>query len=750
MGKVLLKLSLFTLAFLPALVTLGCQSGSDKEVVVDRSEFNWQLVWSDEFDTKEIDNSKWNFIEGAGGYGNNELQYYSGREENARIKNGKLVIEARKEDYKDSPYTSAKLTTQGKGDWTYGRYEIRAKLPEGQGIWPAFWMMPSDYSVYGQWPSCGEIDIVEVLGHETEKTYGTLHYGNPHKYTGTSYTLENGSFSSDYHVFALEWLPGEIRWYVDGILYQTQNEWFSNPENIDENITYPAPFDRDFYLQLNLAVGGNWPGYPDDSTKFPQQLIIDWIRVYQAEDGYPRAKAPKTKSTKILKGRDPDENGNYVYNNSFDKELENWTFSNFEGGSGSASVENGEIHINIKNGGGQSWGNQLFQTDMNIQKGSKYLIKFKARAEQNRNFMLKIGGLEDRGWAAYSGEQIFSITPEMKEYSYQFTMKEDTDVKARYEFNLGLSDIDVWLDDIVLLKVGGEDKADIVELPPRKNLLDGNLLYNGTFDYGTTRLSYWDLKSDGGSDVMLYVSPEINSRELSITTLESSGMKRGITLSQEGFPIENDATYKLSLNGYSSNNRDIYVVLQDDKGNDLSEISKISFQSTNGKYVTTLDSKMEAKRGKLTFLLSEDDNISKIVMDNVSLIKVKKPFIINGAIKIEAEDFYDKTPTPQTQECSEGSLNVGWMTPGDWLEYRLNVVNPGKYKIKYRVASELDNLMLRAETKLGSDEHTVKTTDHWQNWDTVEGVIELPQGETSLKIFAVDLNLNWIELEPVN
>ena len=161
------------------------------------------------------------------------------------------------------------------------------------------------------------------LGHEPNITYGTLHYGNPHKYIGSSYTLGEGNFNNEFHVFALEWLPGEIRWYVDDVLYSTQKDWYSNPELLYENITYPAPFDRDFYLQLNLAVGGDWPGNPNKSTTFPQKIEIDWIRVYKSENGYNRPKPPKKSVSKQVHGRKPKADGNYVYNSTFNENMEN-------------------------------------------------------------------------------------------------------------------------------------------------------------------------------------------------------------------------------------------------------------------------------------------------------------------------------------------------------------------------------------------------------------------------------------------
>ncbi len=240
----------------------------------------WNLVWSDEFNGPNIDLTKWEHeVNGEGG-GNNELQYYTDREINSLIDDGKLVIRALKETYTGDDgtreYTSARLRTKYKGDWKYGRFEISAKLPIGQGLWPAIWMLPTDW-VYGGWAASGEIDIMELLGNEPTKVYGTLHYGGEwpkNKQSGYFYSLSSGSFTSAFHTFALEWEEKEFRWYVDDILYQTQNNWYS------DNGDYPAPFNKRFHLLLNVAVGGNWPGNPDNTTTFPQTMIVDYVRVY--------------------------------------------------------------------------------------------------------------------------------------------------------------------------------------------------------------------------------------------------------------------------------------------------------------------------------------------------------------------------------------------------------------------------------------------------------------------------------------
>jgi beta-glucanase (GH16 family) len=246
---------------------------------------NWQVVWADEFDEPGApDPARWAYDIGGGGWGNQESQFYTNRPENVRVEGGALVIEAREEAYNGNAYTSARLVTRGTAAWIYGRIEARIQLPQGQGIWPAFWMLPTN-SPYGTWPAGGEIDVMEFLGHDTDRVYGTLHYGGGelgHRSTGTNYTLASGTFPDAFHTFAVEWEPRRMRWYVDGQLYQTQVSWTS------AGGPYPAPFDSPFHLLLNVAVGGEWPGYPDASTVFPQQMLVDYVRVYQDADAYPQ------------------------------------------------------------------------------------------------------------------------------------------------------------------------------------------------------------------------------------------------------------------------------------------------------------------------------------------------------------------------------------------------------------------------------------------------------------------------------
>jgi beta-glucanase (GH16 family) len=243
----------------------------------------WRLVWNDEFNAASLDPAKWEVeVNGRGG-GNNELQYYTDRADNVFFEGGALVIRALRETYTGEDgtrnYTSGRLRTKNRGDWTYGRFEIRAKLPSGRGLWPAVWMMPTD-NAYGGWAASGEIDIMEELGHEPNKVYGTLHFGGAwpdNRQSGASTVLPSGTFAQDFHVFTLEWDTASFRWSVDGTVFsvKTQDAWYSTAA------PRPAPFDRRFHLIMNLAVGGNWPGPPDGSTVFPQRLTVDYVRVFQ-------------------------------------------------------------------------------------------------------------------------------------------------------------------------------------------------------------------------------------------------------------------------------------------------------------------------------------------------------------------------------------------------------------------------------------------------------------------------------------
>lgn len=275
----------------------------------------WKLVWSDEFDGTTIDMGKWGFEKNCWGGGNNEQQCYTDRAENAYIENGILNIVAKREDFTGSdspegdspstktlPYTSARLRTKNIAEWSFGRFEIRAKLPYGQGTWPAIWMLPTN-SPYGTWASSGEIDIMEAVnlkvvtngGEPEAHVHGTLHFGRNwpgNKNSGADYLLPNNANpADDFHTYAVEWEEGEIRWYVDDVHFATQREtgWYGQymQDGVLKDAPVGAPFDRHskFHMLLNVAVGGNWAGNVNntgiDESVFPQKMLVDFVRVYE-------------------------------------------------------------------------------------------------------------------------------------------------------------------------------------------------------------------------------------------------------------------------------------------------------------------------------------------------------------------------------------------------------------------------------------------------------------------------------------
>lgn len=247
----------------------------------------YQLVWEDEFDGQALDDASWTPQIGDGsfygipGWGNNELQYYTDRPENIQVGGGTLKIIARRENFAGHQYTSARLRTIGNLEFTYGKVEASMKLPSTPGIWPAFWMLPTN-SPYGGWASSGEIDVMESVNY-ADTIHGTIHHGGPwpeNVHTGGTYA-PGTDFSQGFHTYTVEWEPDRIRWYVDGNLYRSLNSssWFSIAAPDNER----APFDSPFHLLLNVAVGGNFPGNPNGASQFPQTLEVDWVRVYQLE-----------------------------------------------------------------------------------------------------------------------------------------------------------------------------------------------------------------------------------------------------------------------------------------------------------------------------------------------------------------------------------------------------------------------------------------------------------------------------------
>ncbi|MBN2443642.1 MAG: family 16 glycosylhydrolase [Spirochaetales bacterium] len=450
----------------------------------------WTLIWEDEFKGNKIDSSKWTFDRGNGfmsknewisGWGNDELEYYTDRPENAYVRNNLLTIRAIKETYKGKAgeqeqtfhYTSARLKTKELFSKLYGRFEFRARLPEGKGLWSALWLMP-DNDQYGTWAASGEIDILETKGSIPTEVSSAIHFGAEwpgNKSSGEKYTFPKEERISSFHIYTLEWEPGELRWYVDGNLYSTLNRWYTRRG------TYPAPFNRKFHILMNLAVGGHFDGNPDETTPFPAQMQIDYVRVYELT-GRPY-RFPEKPPEEIppeprpREARPVLEDGNEVYNNSYtldDPGVKDnagipgtayWIFLHLPefGGDGALSLEELSgtrfARIDVTKTGNQPYSLQLIQR-VPLIKGHRYKASFIAKAKGNRGIQVKINGDEDNSWVTYSNVETINLTDMLTTYEFTFGMEYKTDVEARFEFNVGLDYTSVWIGNVRLDDITGE------------------------------------------------------------------------------------------------------------------------------------------------------------------------------------------------------------------------------------------------------------------------------------------------------
>lgn len=432
----------------------------------------WALIWNDEFDGDTLDLTKWSYQLGDGsqygiaGWGNDELQGYS--EDAVSVDNGLLCIQAENTPDGDYKYSSGRIRTvtdEGESLFTtkYGKIEAKIKLPSGNGLWPAFWMLPESTEIYGIWPMSGEIDIMEARGRLTDTVCGTIHYGQPwpnNRYSGGDYFMPEGKDITQYHTYTLEWMPGQLSWFVDGQLFHTETNWYSRAKGADEDFTYPAPYDQQFYILLNMAVGGKFDEgrVPNAQKDMPAQMLVDYVRVYENVNGYDE--------TNIKPQTERDEEGtaayivedaeyNYIQDSTFstmnteamttrsmDVNSTNWYFLALVEYGGKAAVTTTEedgstfVNVNISNTGSQTYSVQLIQ-HLPLVKGYVYEISFDAKADAERNMIVKFGGDDDNAWKTYGGAFSEKVTTEVQHYTETFTMMDVTDGTARLELNLG-------------------------------------------------------------------------------------------------------------------------------------------------------------------------------------------------------------------------------------------------------------------------------------------------------------------------
>ncbi|MBQ6888731.1 MAG: glycoside hydrolase family 16 protein [Lachnospiraceae bacterium] len=515
-----------------------------QKVYANGSTDEWNLVWYDEFAGNALDTSKWDYQTGNGsaygisGWGNEEEQYYTDSTENTSVGDGTLTITAKKDGkYEGSNYTSARLRTvveelDANGNaktgtplkiGTYGKIEAKMKLPAGKGVWPAFWMLPHD-SEYGSWATSGEIDIMEARGRLTNTVCGTIHYGGvwPNNvHNGKDYYFAEGDSFEEYHIYTVEWDPTEIRWYVDGEEYSAISNWYAEAGE-EGNYPFPAPFDEDFYILLNLAVGGTFDSVASEDVEVDENGVsmdVDYVRWYQRDqevyDNWeitgPTIEKDETETADELLAK-TDENGNFIKDGNFTEmnttpytadgswEIKDgyWAALLIPGnGAGEAAWSkvdnNGKnyLKVEVTEAGSQTYSSQMLQY-LPMVKGYSYEISYSAYTDTlatKADVSLKIGGDNDNGWAVYSGNYTDELTTTPTTYTHKFTMTGETDATARFEFNLATSEGNVYLSDVSvkLTEINENDGEDDAKKP----LSDGNHVYNGEFNIGMDSLLYW-------------------------------------------------------------------------------------------------------------------------------------------------------------------------------------------------------------------------------------------------------------------
>jgi len=519
----------------------GQAAGASEEIPEYDYTKDYSLIWEDNFDGDSLNRDFWNVELHEPGWVNEEWQEYVDNDETIQVKDGMLNIIPVKKDNGDGTYSysSGRVTTQNKEDFTYGLFEARLKVPSGKGYLPAFWLMATDENVYGQWPRCGEIDIMEVLGDKLKDVHGTIHYGNPHSQSQGTYSITKiDDFANSFHTFACEWKPGEIVWYCDGLPFHRENKWYSTTEG-QGTLTYPAPFDQPFYIILNLAVGGTWVGYPDETTEFEDNpYVVDYVRVFQ-KDSYDENVTLEEEEVVL---REPNADGNYINNGNFSTEESlddetDWKFLLAQGGEGTATITDNTMVIESQSEGDVDYSVQLVQPNIPMEKGCTYNVSFDASASEDRTFNLAVKA-PDRNWSEYMETTAVELTTKTQHYSYDFTMTDSSDPNGRLEYNMGAagSTGTIVISNVCVSKAGELSDA---EKNMKSVLADGNLIYNGKFQEGDAHLGFWNF--DGGD---VSVTDFADGRRLKLQSETS--------LSQEYLPLQEGTEYIFSFSAESA------------------------------------------------------------------------------------------------------------------------------------------------------------------------------------------------------
>ena len=663
--------------------TVDCETKEKKST-------DWELVWSDEFNEDALDLTKWDYQSGDGsdygvaGWGNAEKEYYT-KGENISFEDGHLVITARKENRGSSTYTSAKLWTKGNDYYNgiakeplyakkYGRIEAKMSLPEGTGYWPAFWMMPLD-DAYGVWASSGEIDIMEARGRVTGSVDGTIHFGNSwpnNKSRGGHYdTTIDPSFNfTQEHEYALEWTPGKISWFVDDQCYKTITNWYSIGSDNKENFTYPAPFDQEFFIMLNLAVGGNYDGGNLDDID-GGQMKVDYVRVYDLldEDGSIHDYSKDEKTVESEAAQAGGLEGGVVGETNFlsgdltkarkitehAEGIEGWYLQNGTGGAANVTAAEGGAKVSISSAGENGYSVQLMH-QFPLTYGYEYELKFDAKADEARSITAQAGDFTYNflgSWTKYSDAFTVPLTTEWKTYTYKFDMKEFNDDYARLELNLGLtSTAGVYIRNASLIATGLYQG--ITESGDKEPTKGGEHIYNGTFDQGNnkdaggayTRLKFWNVKGNAAASVDA-------QRKLVL----GSGTDENAGIEQVGVSLLGKDRYELSFDAAALSGNSIGVLVKGTNGTEyISKTVDLTSDMQKKTVSFTVPENVSDKTGSVSFIVGNAGK--KILLDNISLKRLTNYNVDYSQIKvypIENGDFAG---------CSGSDLK-GWSTYGN-------------------------------------------------------------------------------------
>ena len=612
-------------------------------------------------------------------------------------------------------YTSGRISTQNLKTFTYGRFEVRAKVPNGQGYLPAFWLMANDENVYGQWPRCGEIDCMEVMGQDTNKLYGTIHYGNPHAESQGTYTIKDGekSFSDDFHTFTCDWEPGKITWYVDGIKYHEESNWHSTTEG-QGTLTYPAPFDQPFYIILNLAVGGSWVGNPNETTNFKNNpFVVDYVRVYQKDSYDENVTRPEVKFEPT---NEPDESGNYIKNSTFAEAEDltddtNWKFITALDGAATAEIKDNSMVIKTENAGTVDYSVQLVQANVPFEKGATYEVSFDAKASENRKMNVDVKA-PNRGYQSYMKTLVPELTTEMKHFSTQFVMKADSDVNGRLEFNMGNAGSgDIVLQNVVVKKTADSDPNAKEE---KTILANGSCIYNGSFQEGINHLGYWDITPEGAD---IKVTGLSDGRRL-VTEGKS------VTISQSDLAFKEGTAYALSFDAYAQNGATVVATVG---GNTY----KVNVEAGNEKKDYVVKIPATAKFTDKTVSLKIEGAIS---LDNVKMVEDAK--IKNGSFNdsLSGYEVYVDSAAKATvvvdslKENNALDVTVDDTGADDWrIQIKQNNVlleKGKKYKLSYEAKSTIDR-KIRVVMQGGAALGWPVYSEHSDDQDANDGIVTL-------------------------